>query len=251
MSQLLSGKTALITAAGAGIGRASALAFHAKGANVWAADINAEALAALAADAPGLNTLQLDVRDEAAIAAAFARIGALDVLFNCAGMVHDGSVLDAEMRQFQEAYDLNVLPMVRTIRAALPAMLERGAGAIINMSSVTSSVTGVPGRCAYGTTKAAVIGLTKSVAADFIRDGLRCNAVAPGTFRSPSWEDRVETLGKEWGSKDKALEMFVQRQPTGRIASAAEIAPIVVYLASDEAAFTTGTVMSVDGGFSL
>jgi 2-keto-3-deoxy-L-fuconate dehydrogenase len=247
MSQLLSGKTALITAAGAGIGRASALAFHAKGANVWAADINAEALAALAADAPGLNTLQLDVRDEAAIAAAFARIGALDVLFNCAGMVHDGSVLDAEMRQFQEAYDLNVLPMVRTIRAALPAMLERGAGAVINMSSVASSVTGVPGRCAYGTTKAAVIGLTKSVAADYVASGVSCNAICPGTVDTPSLRGRAA----KGGDSAAGMQAFIARQPMGRLGRAEEIAAMAVHLASDDAAFITGQIFVIDGGWTI
>ena len=170
--------------------------------------------------------------------------------------MHHGTVLDTSEKDWDFSFDLNVKSMHRTIQAFLPGMLERakesgGTSSIVNISSGASSIRGIPNRYAYGASKAAVIGLTKSVAADFIREGMRCNAIAPGTFRSPSWEDRVEDLGKEWGSKDKALEMFVQRQPMGRIADATEIAPIAVYLASDEAAFTTGTVMSVDGGFSL
>ena len=191
-----------------------------------------------------------------AVEAYAAKVGPVDILVNVAGYVHHGTVLTTSEKDWDFSFDLNVKSMHRTIKAFLPGMLERAkesgkTSSIVNIASGASSVRGIPNRYAYGASKAAVIGLTKAVAADFIRDGMRCNAVAPGTFKSPSWEDRVETLGKEWGSKDKALEMFVQRQPMGRVADAAEIAPIVVYLASDEAAFTTGTVMKVDGGFSL
>jgi 2-keto-3-deoxy-L-fuconate dehydrogenase len=247
MRQRLSGKTALITAAGAGIGRASALAFHAEGAKVWAADISTDALDTLAADAPGIGALPLDVRDEAAIAAAFARIGACDALFNCAGIVHAGSVLDADPAQFTEAYELNVMSMVRMIRAALPAMLERGAGAIINMSSVASSVTGVPGRCAYGLTKAAVIGLTKSVAADFVSRGVRCNAICPGTVDTPSLRARAASQG----DAEAGMRAFIARQPMGRLGRAEEIAAMAVHLATDEAAFITGQIFVIDGGWTI
>ena len=191
-----------------------------------------------------------------AVDAYAAGVGPVDILVNVAGFVHHGTVLTTSEKDWDFSFDLNVKSMHRTIRAFLPGMIERakesgGSSSIVNISSGASSIRGIPNRYAYGTTKAAVIGLTKSVAADYIRDGIRCNAVAPGTFRSPSWEDRVETLGKSMGSKDKAMEMFVARQPMGRVADASEIAPIVVYLASDESQFCTGAVMSVDGGFAL
>jgi 2-keto-3-deoxy-L-fuconate dehydrogenase len=252
MAGRLKGKIAVVTAAGQGIGRAIAEAFVAEGATVHASDVSRDKLDGLARARKAM----LDVLSTKAVEAYAAKVGPVDILVNVAGFVHHGTVLTTSEKDWDFAFDLNVKSMHRTIKAFLPGMLERakagvGTSSIVNIASGASSVRGIPNRYAYGASKAAVIGLTKSVAADFIRDGVRCNAVAPGTFRSPSWEDRVETLGKEWGSKEKALEMFVQRQPMGRVADAAEIAPIVVYLASDEAAFTTGTVMNVDGGFSL
>ncbi len=252
MAGRLKGKIAVVTAAGQGIGRAIAEAFVAEGATVFASDISKDKLEGLAR----AKKAKLDVTSTKAVDAYAAKVGPVDILVNVAGYVHHGTVLDTSEKNWDFSFDINVKSMHRTIRAFLPGMLERakesgGTSSIVNIASGASSIRGIPNRYAYGASKAAVIGLTKSVAADFIRDGIRCNAVAPGTFRSPSWEERVETLGKSWGSKDKALEMFIQRQPMGRVADAAEIAPIVVYLASDEAAFTTGAVMNVDGGFSL
>ena len=252
MAGRLKGKIAVVTAAGQGIGRAIAEAFVAEGATVYASDVSRDKLEGLAR----AKKAKLDVLSTKAVDAYAAKIGPVDILVNVAGFVHHGTVLTTSEKDWDFSFDLNVKSMHRTINAFLPGMLERAkeggrTSSIVNIASGASSVRGIPNRYAYGASKAAVIGLTKAVAADFIRDGVRCNAVAPGTFKSPSWEDRVETLGKEWGSKEKALEMFVQRQPMGRVAEAAEIAPIVVYLASDEAAFTTGTVMQVDGGFAL
>ncbi|WP_339764372.1 SDR family oxidoreductase [uncultured Sulfitobacter sp.] len=241
----LDGKRVLVTAAGQGIGRASALAMAAEGAQVFATDVNADAFASL----EGVETFVLDARDTDSVATGVARANP-DVLFNCAGFVHHGSVLDATDDEWEFAFDLNVRSMVRTIRAALPGMLERGAGSIINMSSACSSVIGAPNRFIYGTTKAAVIGLTKSVAVDYVSKGIRCNCICPGTVESPSWHDRVDALAKTLGSKEAALEQFVSRQPMGRVASAEEIAALVVYLASDESAFTTGHPHIIDGGWS-
>jgi 2-keto-3-deoxy-L-fuconate dehydrogenase len=243
--QRLEGKRVLVTAAGQGIGRASALAMAAEGAQVFATDVNAEALATLT----GVETFALDARSDDSVAEGVARANP-DVLFNCAGFVHHGSVLDATDDELDFALDLNVRSMLRTIRAALPAMLERGTGSIINMSSACSSVIGAPNRFIYGTTKAAVIGLTKSVAVDYVSQGIRCNCICPGTVKSPSWHDRVDQLGKQLGSKEAALKQFVERQPMGRVASAEEIAALVVYLASDESAFTTGHPHIIDGGWS-
>lgn len=242
----LDGKRALITAAGQGIGRASALAMAAEGAHVFATDVNQEALESLPG---GIERIVLDVRDEASVAAGVAKANP-DVLFNCAGFVHHGNVLDATDAEWDFAFDLNVRAMLRTIRAALPGMLERKSGSIINMSSACSSVIGAPNRMIYGTTKAAVIGLTKSVAVDYIKEGVRCNAICPGTVESPSWHDRVKALGEEMGSYEAALEAFVSRQPMGRVATAEEIAALVVYLASDESGFTTGQAHVIDGGWS-
>tara|TARA_R110000796_G_scaffold20133_2_gene60174 strand:- start:13136 stop:13882 length:747 start_codon:yes stop_codon:yes gene_type:complete len=241
----LSGKRVLVTAAGQGIGRASALAMAAEGAQVFATDVNPAALDTL----QGVEAFALDVRDEASVKEGVARAEP-DVLFNCAGFVHHGSVLDATDDEWNFAFDLNIRSMFRTIRAALPGMLAKGNGSIINMSSACSSVIGAPNRFIYGTTKAAVIGLTKSIAVDYVAKGVRCNCICPGTVESPSWHDRVDTLGKQLGNREQALQQFVARQPMGRVATAEEIAALVVYLASDESAFTTGHPHIIDGGWS-
>jgi 2-keto-3-deoxy-L-fuconate dehydrogenase len=242
----LTGKRALVTAAGQGIGKASALAMAVEGAKVFATDVNEEALAQLADEAEGkIETYRLDVLDDASVREGVER-AAPDVLFNCAGFVHSGSVLDASEEEFDFAVNLNVKSMFRTIRAALPGMIERGSGSIINMSSACSSVIGAPNRFVYGTTKAAVIGLTKSVAIEYITKGIRCNAICPGTVESPSLHDRLRATG----DYDQAMKDFVARQPMGRIAKAEEIAALVVYLASDESAFTTGQPHIIDGGWS-
>ncbi len=248
--QRLKGKRALVTAAGQGIGRASALAMAAEGAHVFATDINLDALSSIRGEArDNIEILELDARSDESVKAGVAQANP-DVLFNCAGFVHHGAALDATDDEWDFAFDLNVRSMLRTIRAALPGMLERGHGSIINMSSACSSVIGAPNRFIYGTTKAAVIGLTKSVAIDYISKGIRCNAICPGTVESPSWLDRVDALGKELGSRDEAMSQFVARQPMGRVATAEEIAALVVYLASDESAFTTGHPHLIDGGWS-
>ena len=242
----LKNKRILVTAAGQGIGRAAALAMAAEGAEVFATDINPEGLAQLKSEATGtLEIFELDVRSEASVAAGVA-VAQPDVLFNCAGFVHNGTVLEARDEDWDFAFDLNVRSMLRTVRAALPGMLERGSGSIINMSSACSSVIGAPNRFVYGTTKAAVLGLTKSVAIDYITKGIRCNAICPGTVESPSLHDRLHATG----DYEAAMKAFVARQPMGRIAKAEEIAALVVYLASDESAFTTGQAHIIDGGWS-
>ena len=242
----LKGKVCVITAAGQGIGAATARAFAREGARVWATDVDAAKLSALDGVA-GITTRKLDVRDKAAIGKLAGESGAVDVLFNCAGFVHHGSVLDATDEQWQFAFDLNVRSMFWTIQAFLPGMVEEGGGSIVNMSSAASSVKGAALRCIYGTTKAAVIGLTKSVAVDYVSKGVRCNAICPGTVQTPSLDERISALG---GGTD-ARQFFLQRQPTGRFGSAEEIASLAVYLASDESAFTTGTINVVDGGWSV
>lgn len=242
----LKNKRILVTAAGQGIGRAAALAMAAEGAEVFATDINPEGLAQLKSEATGtLEIFELDVRSEASVAAGVA-VAQPDVLFNCAGFVHNGTVLEASDEDWDFAFDLNVRSMLRTVRAALPGMLERGSGSIINMSSACSSVIGAPNRFVYGTTKAAVLGLTKSVAIDYITKGIRCNAICPGTVESPSLQDRLHATG----DYEAAMKAFIARQPMGRIAKAEEIAALVVYLASDESAFTTGQAHIIDGGWS-
>jgi len=252
----LTGKTALITAAAQGIGRATALAFVREGARVIAADINIDALNTLREHAgPALTPLALDVTDTAAIAALAARHAepdtALDVLFNGAGYVHSGSILEASSEDFERAFTLNVGSMFHLIRAVLPGMLARGKGSIINISSVASSVKGVPNRCVYGASKAAVIGLTKAVAADFVARGIRCNAICPGTVESPSLAQRMSEQARQQGDSIESVHAaFVARQPMGRLGRADEIAALAVYLASDESAFTTGTVQIIDGGWS-
>ncbi|WP_299301425.1 SDR family oxidoreductase [uncultured Litoreibacter sp.] len=243
----LSSKRALVTAAGQGIGRASALAMAEEGATVFATDINEDALAEL--EHPNIETFVLNVRDDASVKEGIER-ATPDVLFNCAGFVHSGSILDTTDEDWDMAFDLNVRSMFRTMQAALPGMRERGTGSIINMSSALSSIIGAPNRFVYGTTKAAVIGMTKSVAIEFIKEGIRCNCICPGTVESPSWHGRVRALGKQLGSYEAAMEQFVSRQPMGRVATAEEIAALVVYLASDESAFTTGQPHIIDGGWS-
>ncbi|OXI67956.1 NAD(P)-dependent oxidoreductase [Burkholderia sp. AU28863] len=251
----LQGKRALVTAAGQGIGRATALRFASEGADVLATDINEAALARLEADAERaggrLATRRLDVTDATDIAALAATERAFDVLFNCAGYVHHGSILDCDEDAWAFSLNLNVTSMYRLIRALLPAMLEAGGASIVNMASAASSVKGVPNRFVYGTTKAAVIGLTKAVAADFVERGIRCNAICPGTIESPSLEQRIADQARtRHVSADEVRQAFVARQPIGRIGSADEVAALALYLASDEASFTTGTIHLIDGGWS-
>ena len=241
----LKGKIALVTAAGQGIGKASALAMAAQGAQVWATDVNEELLASYAG-VPNIQTAALDVLDKSAIQALIAKLPALDVLFNCAGFVHAGSVLQATDEDWDFAFDLNVRSQFWTIQAALPKMLTNGGASIINMASVVS-VKGLPNRFLYGASKAAVIGLTKSVAADFVMQGVRCNSICPGTVDTPSLQDRINVFE----DPVQARKNFVARQPMGRLAQAHEIAPLVVFLASDESAFVTGQSYAIDGGMTI
>jgi len=240
----LQGKRCFATAAGQGIGQAAALAMLREGAQLVATDLDAGKLKPLAQ--AGAETFALDVRDGAAVRAAAERVGAVDVLFNCAGFVHHGSILDCDEDAWAFSLDLNMTGLYRVTRAFLPAMIEAGGGAIVNMASAVSSVIAAPNRFVYGATKAGVIGMTKSVAADFVGHGVRCNAICPGTVESPSLEDRIRARGDD----EAARAAFVARQPMGRIATAEEIAHLVVYLASDESAFTTGAIHVIDGGWS-
>lgn len=245
MGGLLAGKRAVITAAAQGIGRAAAEAFNREGASVVATDINEEKLAELAAQ--GIEVAKLDVLSEEAIAAFAARTGTIDVLFNCAGFVHAGTIIEASEKDYDFAFDLNVKSMFRMIRAFLPGMIEKGAGSIINMSSVAGVPMGVPNRFVYSASKAAVVGLTKSVAIDFIGKGIRCNAIAPGTVQSPSLDERMRAQG----NYEQARAAFIARQPMGRLGTPEEIAALAVYLGSDISAYTTGHVHVIDGGMSL
>ncbi|MDZ4356159.1 MAG: SDR family oxidoreductase [Variovorax sp.] len=242
----LKGKTVLVTAAGQGIGRASVLALAAEGAHVWATDVN-ETLLAAYAGVTNVTALKFDVLDKAAIGAVVAQLPALDVLFNCAGVVHNGTIEQASDDDLDFAFRLNVRAQMWTIQAVLPGMLAAGRGSIINMASVCSSMKGLPNRFVYGTTKAAVLGLTKSVAADYVARGIRCNAVCPGTVDTPSLGDRINANA----DPEAARKAFVARQPMGRLAQAEEIAPVVVFLASDESIFATGQYFTVDGGITI
>jgi 2-keto-3-deoxy-L-fuconate dehydrogenase len=243
----LQGKRALVTAAGQGIGAATARAFANEGAQVYATDVNDQLLKKIADELPTIKIRKLDVRDTQAVNALAAELGAFDVLFNCAGFVHQGTILDCNESDWDFSFDLNVKSMYRTCRAFLPAMLVAKKGSIINMSSGASSIKGAPNRFVYGTTKAAVIGLTKAMAADVIRQGIRVNAICPGTVESPSLEQRIAALG----DVEKARKEFIARQPMGRLGKPEEIAALAVYLASDESSFTTGQIHVIDGGWTL
>lgn len=242
----LKGKTALVTAAGQGIGKASVLAMAAEGAQVLATDLNPELLAAFSG-VPNVRTAALDVMDKAAIRATAAGIERIDVLFNCAGFVHNGSIEQATDQEWDFAFNLNVRAQFWMIQAVLPKMLKAGSGSIINMASVCGSLKGLPNRFIYGASKAAVVGLTKSVAADYVAKGIRCNAIAPGTVDTPSLADRINS----YADPVQARKDFVARQPMGRLAQADEIVPIIVYLASDESVFASGQIFAIDGGMTI
>jgi 2-keto-3-deoxy-L-fuconate dehydrogenase len=246
MAGRLAGKVAFITAAGQGIGRATALAFAREGAQVWATDVNGKLLAELEGK-DGIRTRVLDVLDEAAIQKTAAEVGAIDVLFNCAGFVHHGSILDCSNKDWEFAFNLNVRSMFWVSKAFLPGMLKQGKGSIINMSSIASSVKGLPNRFVYGATKAAVIGLTKAIAADYVKQGIRCNCIGPGTVDTPSLGDRINAFA----DPVQAKKDFIARQPMGRLGTTDDITGILVFLASDESQFATGNMYSIDGGMTI
>ncbi len=245
----LSDKTAFVTAAGQGIGRETALAFAAEGARVIATDVDEAKVHRIASD--NIRSAKLDVLHAADVAQAATNAGPIDILFNCAGFVHQGTLLDATEAEWELAFDLNVRSMFRTMKAFLPAMLARGSGVIINMASVSSSLKGVPNRFIYSATKSAVIGMTKSVATDYIKQGIRCNCICPGTVHTPSLEDRIAANAAQAGSVAAARVAFVERQPMGRLGTPEEIAALAVYLASDAAQFVTGQAIVIDGGLTL
>ena len=251
MAGRLEGKHVFVTAAAQGMGRASVLAMAREGARVVATDVREDLLKALADEArdEGLSIVvaRLDVTDDAAVAKMIGELPPLNVLFNCAGYVHQGTIFECEDADWDRSFAINVRAMYKTIKAALPKMLENGGGSIVNMASVCSSLRGLPNRFAYGASKAAVVGLTKQVAADFVARGIRCNCIAPGTVETPSLHDRMRQLG----DVEQARKMFVSRQPMGRIATAEEIIPVVIYLASDESAFMSGQCLAVDGGMTI
>lgn len=249
MAGRLAGKTAFMTACAQGIGRATALAFAAEGARVFATDLNEAKLAEIASDS--IIVSRLDVLDAQAVRDAAASVGPVDVLFNCAGFVHQGTVLDVTEAEWDFAFNLNVRSMMRTIQAFLPGMVAQGSGSIVNMASAASSIKGAPNRFVYGTTKAAVIGLTKSVASDFVKSGIRCNAICPGTVQSPSLDDRIAVGAAQFGSVEASRAAYIARQAMGRLGSPEEIAAMAVYLASDDAQFVTGQAMLIDGGWTL
>ena len=246
MAGRLAGKTAFITAAAQGIGRGAALAFAREGAKVWATDVNARGLADLEGK-DGIRTRVLDVTDEAAIAKLAAEVGAVDVLFNCAGYVHHGTILECTPRDWDFSFNLNVKSMYLVTRAFLPAMLKQGKGSIINMSSIASSVKGLPNRFVYGATKAAVVGLTKAIAADTVKQGIRCNCIGPGTVDTPSLGERINAFA----DPAQARKDFIARQPMGRLGTVEDITGILVFLASDESLFATGNMYSIDGGMTI
>ncbi len=247
MEQTLAGKTALVTAAANGIGRASAEALAARGAAVVATDIDGAAVEALAAQVDGISAQRLDVLDADAVTSLITSLPPLQILVNCAGWVHDGTILDCDDDAWDRSFDLNAKALFRVTKAALPGMLEQGNGSIVNIASIVSSEKGAPRRFAYGASKAAIIGMTKAIAADYVTAGIRCNAICPGTVQSPSLEDRL----KATGDFDKALAAFKDRQPMGRLGKPEEIAEMVCYLAGDLSAFTTGQAFAVDGGWSI
>jgi 2-keto-3-deoxy-L-fuconate dehydrogenase len=246
MERRLAGKVAFVTAAAQGMGRAAALAFAGEGARVWASDINASALADLEGK-QGIQTRVLDVTDEAAIARVAREAGEIDILFNCAGIVHHGSILDATPKDWDQAFAVNVKSMYLVSRAFIPGMLKKGRGSIINMASVASSIRGLPNRFVYGASKAAVIGLTKSIAADYVAKGIRCNAICPGTVDTPSLQGRINAFA----DPVQARKDFVARQPMGRLGTVDDITGILVFLASDESLFATGNAYSIDGGMTI
>ena len=246
MAGRLAGKVAFITAAGQGMGQAAALAFAREGAKVWASDLNAKTIGELEGK-EGIRTKVLDATDEASIAKVAKEVGDIDVLFNCAGIVHNGSILDATTKDWDLAFAVNVKSMFLVSRAFIPGMLKKGRGSIINMASVASSLKGLPNRCVYGASKAAVIGLTKSIAADFVKQGIRCNCIGPGTVDTPSLQGRIAAFA----DPVQARKDFVARQPMGRLGTVDDITGILVFLASDESQFATGNMYSIDGGMTI
>ena len=247
MNGRLKGKNIVVSAAGQGIGKATAIAFHNEGANVFATDINQDTLDVLKKDFPKIDVFKLDSTDKEGVENSFKHLQNIDVLFNAVGFVHHGTILDCEDKDWDFSFDVNIKSMYFMCKGVLPLMIKQNKGSIINVSSCASSLKGFPNRFVYGTTKGAVIGLTKSIAADFVKQNIRCNSIAPGTVFSPSWQDRVNQ------SPDpvQAKKDFIARQPMGRLGTAEEIAAMAVYLASDDATFTTGTTISIDGGISI